>query len=123
MHLRRFWILLLLFSVSNCFAESFPGLLISINPTHSQESIVTHPLKVSDLEYGLHNPFNSTNLVSDIVEYIHFDQNNNYKKIQDLGYSHHRSSQNRKQYLAIQKDAYHVCMIKLNDAFFCKFQI
>ena len=86
-------------SVSNCFAETFPGLNKSINTKYSQESIVTHPLKANDLQYGLYNPFNSTNLVSDIVEHIHFDRNNNYKKIQVLGSSHHRSSKNQESYI------------------------
>jgi len=123
MDLRRFWILLLLFTVTNCLAETFPDFKKSITSKYAQESVVTHPLKVSDLQYGLNNPFNSTNLVSDVVQNIHFDQNNNYKKIQVFGSSHHRSVQIKTLYLTFQKDAYHLCMIKLNDAFFCKFQI
>jgi hypothetical protein len=123
MGLRRFWILLFVFSVTNCFAETFHGLIKPINSTYSHESMVTFPFKVSNLQYSLQNPFNSTNLVSDIVFNIHFDQNNNYKKIQDLGSSHHHLSQSRKLFPTFQKGGYHLCMINRNDAFYCKFQI
>jgi len=124
MYLRRFWTLLLLLTITNCFAEPFPGLNKSINPEYSQKSMINYPLRVTNLQYNWHSPFNSDNLVSDIVVNLHFDYNNNYKKIQYLGStSHQHLTQIQKLYLTLHSSDYHFCMIKSNEAFLCKFQI
>jgi hypothetical protein len=124
MHLQRFWILLLLFTVTYCFAEPFPSPNKSNNPGYFQESMVTYPFKVSNLQYNWRNPFDSDNLVSDIVVNFQFDHNNNYKKIQDLGStSLQHLTQTQNLYLTLHSSAYHFCMIKSNEVFLCKFQI
>jgi hypothetical protein len=124
MRLQKFCILLLLLTVTDCFADPFPGPNKSINPESFQESIVTYPYKVSNLQYNWHNPFDSDNLVSDIVVNFQFDHNNNYKKIQDLGSTSLQDlSQTQKLYLTLQRSGYHFCMIKSNEAFLCKFLI